>query len=194
MTLPYVIIPEHDIESRLESMHGPATEYKCGNGLKPSQVSHFTPGQSVDFEWAMGAAREGICYLDISTTGRFYTIGTIKDCANESDGSFKSTIQLPSGVECERCTLRFRWMPASSGDTFMNCADISISSDKETKTPSQPKRKRNNNKSRNLNKRKPSLLDDSFFKRDLVSSESKSDIVSQTNKLIARQWPCIGCV
>jgi len=115
----------------------------CGAAGTPGRVlTRYTPGQHINVEWDIVNADEGTCYLDLSTTGKdtdFQQLGSIPNCADLGNASFQSTLQLPSHITCEQCTLRFRWVPKFSGDTYIDCADVSITfSDSPTTQQSHP--------------------------------------------------------
>ncbi|KAG9299156.1 hypothetical protein G9A89_013804 [Geosiphon pyriformis] len=128
---PEIRIPKGDIENHLSQTRKASSDYKCGAATEiPRQITtHYTEGESIKIEFEIGKALEGNCFIDLSTTGKdtkFQTIGSVKDCGNKVD-IFKTEITLPKEVTCEQCTLRFRWIPKLSGDTYINCADVSIS-------------------------------------------------------------------
>ncbi|CAG8574101.1 17487_t:CDS:1 [Funneliformis caledonium] len=130
MTSPLIRIPQGDVENNLSITRSPTSSYPCGSGQNIGHVlTHYTSGQSINIKWEIGAAHEGECFVDLSTTGRdtdFKTIGSIPNCADKI-GENQTNIQLPTDVTCDHCTLRFKWLAKLSGETYLNCADVSIS-------------------------------------------------------------------
>ncbi|CAJ0760112.1 19702_t:CDS:2, partial [Entrophospora sp. SA101] len=69
----------------------------------------------------------GFVYLSTpSKDTDFKPISTIDNCADKVGENFQADVKLPENTSCERCTLRFRWIPKLSEDVYLNCADISI--------------------------------------------------------------------
>jgi len=108
----------------------PARQYPCGVNLGPGQLTAgFITGQTIELTWLITDALEGTCFIDLSTTGKdtaFKKIATIPDCAKTVGRYFHTNVNLPKGVSCKHCTLRFRWIPSLSKDVYLNCADVSI--------------------------------------------------------------------
>ncbi|KAG9307108.1 hypothetical protein G9A89_016936 [Geosiphon pyriformis] len=129
---PAIRIPKGDLENSLSLVRQPTIKYTCGatTGIAPQIRTHYTAGESIKIEFEIGNALEGNCFIDLSTTGedtKFQTIGSIPNCGDNIE-IFETKLELPKEVTCEQCTLRFRWLPKLSGDVYINCADISISS------------------------------------------------------------------
>jgi len=126
MITPSIRIPAGDDQNGLTITRGP-TPGPCA-GLKPGRVqSRFKKGQTVQIAYEIGAAHQGDCFLELSTTGadtKFQTLKKFK-CAQET-GNFKTTVKLPKNKSCKKCTLRFRWNAALTRELYHNCADISI--------------------------------------------------------------------
>ncbi|XP_068152539.1 uncharacterized protein [Drosophila tropicalis] len=70
-----------------------------------------------------------------------FSDGSLKQDINTTMGTIKSTVDLPSGVQCEHCVMRWTYtagnnwgvcedgtgaMGCGAQETFVNCADISI--------------------------------------------------------------------
>ncbi|CAG8605735.1 3881_t:CDS:1 [Funneliformis mosseae] len=131
MISPLIRIPHGDVENNLSITRSPTSSYPCGPSQNIGHVlTHYISGQSVNIKWEIGAVHEGECFIDLSTTGYdtdFKTIGSIQNCADKIGEDFQSMIQLPINVTCDHCTLRFRWLAKLTGETYLNCADVSIS-------------------------------------------------------------------
>ncbi|CAI2191857.1 1288_t:CDS:1 [Funneliformis geosporum] len=131
MISPLIRIPQGDVENNLSITRSPTSSYPCGSGQNIGRIqTHYTSGQSINVEWEIGVAHEGECFLDLSTNGHdsdFKTIGSIPNCADKIGENFQTSIQLPTEITCDHCTLRFRWLAKLTGETYLNCADVSIS-------------------------------------------------------------------
>nr|CAG8571556.1 11527_t:CDS:1 [Entrophospora candida] len=130
MTLPEIRLTKNDAKNNFRNARSPAKHYPCGTKLGPGKVlTTYTTNQVVNVQWDIEKALEGTCFIDLSTTGKdtdFKPISTIDNCADKVGENFQAEVKLPENTSCERCTLRFRWIPKLSEDVYLNCADISI--------------------------------------------------------------------
>jgi len=130
MTLPNIRLTKDDVENNFQDARSPAKHYPCGTNLSPGTIlTKYTTNQTVNIQWEITNALGGTCFVDLSTTGKdtdFKNIGTIPNCADKTGEDFQADVQLPKDTSCERCTLRFRWVPSLSEGVYLNCADISI--------------------------------------------------------------------
>ncbi|KAL1920665.1 uncharacterized protein VTP21DRAFT_1042 [Calcarisporiella thermophila] len=137
----------------------PNTNFPCG-GLPAGKVQKtFKSGGTIPVTWQITALHRGTCFLELSTDGNdgsFKTLKTLPNCA-DTNGEFSTTVQIPSGANCDKCTLRFRWLAKNTGETYLNCADIAIngsgsgsgggdSGEKETPAQEAPQQKGKNKK------------------------------------------------
>ncbi|CAH1763057.1 3815_t:CDS:1 [Entrophospora sp. SA101] len=130
MTLPEIRLTKNDAKNNFRNARSPAKHYPCGTKVGPGKVlTTYTTNQVVNVQWDIENALEGTCFVDLSTTGKdtdFKPISTIDNCADKVGENFQADVKLPENTSCERCTLRFRWIPKLSEDVYLNCADISI--------------------------------------------------------------------
>ncbi|CAG8510015.1 21342_t:CDS:2 [Cetraspora pellucida] len=131
MTFPKPRIPPGDEDNGLTITRGPTKQYPCAGNKKTTTLANFRPGQLVDVKWEIGAAHRGSCAIDLSTNGKdtdFKVLKTIDDCADQAGKNFSSKVKLPSRINCNSCTLRFRWKADITKELYLNCADIRINS------------------------------------------------------------------
>lgn len=146
MNFPHPRLPSGDFQTALALLGSPTTNYGCGNAPTPGRVTtKYVSGQSIKVVWEITEALEGQCFMDLSTTGKdtdFQQIGTLPNCADQVGDSFTANVKLPDNVTCDNCIMRFRWIPALSGETYLNCADVSIEDPKPKSLKMQKRRQR----------------------------------------------------
>ncbi|KAL1924079.1 uncharacterized protein VTP21DRAFT_7114 [Calcarisporiella thermophila] len=139
MVSPPIRLKPGDQNNGFDFAKGPNTRQPCGglvrilafasclaSGLSNVQAN-FQPGAQIPIKWQITAAHKGPCFIELSTDGRdgnFKTLKTLPNCA-ETNGDFSDSVS-PGNVQCDKCTLRFRWQAKLTGETYINCADISI--------------------------------------------------------------------
>ncbi|ORX92142.1 hypothetical protein K493DRAFT_338970 [Basidiobolus meristosporus CBS 931.73] len=126
MTVPEVRIPPGDRNVGLSLTRGPNSHMPCGGNPPGPTTARYSSGEMITIGWEIGAAHRGPCQIDLAThlDSNFDTLASW-DCADVS-GEFQTSVQLPEGVTCEQCALRFLWYAELTGETYVNCADISI--------------------------------------------------------------------
>jgi len=128
MISPQIRIKEGDADQGFTLTNGPTKEEPCaGNPAGPVQ-SKFKSGETIPIKWKITAAHRGPCTVQLSITGKdtdFKNLKKFDNCA-DTNGDFSDTVDLPKGVSCDKCTLRWRWDAQLTNELYLNCADISI--------------------------------------------------------------------
>ncbi|CAG8437216.1 9260_t:CDS:1 [Funneliformis mosseae] len=107
--------------------NGPTKDEPCAGNAQGPVKAEFKAGEIIPIKWKITAAHRGTCTVQLSTTGKdtdFKDIKKLDKCADEN-GDFSEKVTLPN-VNCERCTLRFRWDAEVTKELYINCADIKI--------------------------------------------------------------------
>ncbi|KAL1923494.1 uncharacterized protein VTP21DRAFT_8474 [Calcarisporiella thermophila] len=129
MTFPAIRIkPGDSARNDFINTEGPTENFPCG-GSPPGQVkTTFQAGQQVQVKWHISIAHDGPCFFELSPNGdngRFQQLLKVNDCA-KTVGDFSRTLQLPQGVTCNKCTMRYRWLAVLPAKPYLNCADVRI--------------------------------------------------------------------
>ncbi|KAK9765768.1 hypothetical protein K7432_005651 [Basidiobolus ranarum] len=126
MTQPEVRTPPGDRNVGLSLTRGPNSHMPCGGNPPGPPTARYSSGERISVNWEIGAAHRGPCQIDLAThpDSNFHTLLTW-DCA-DTPGDFQTAVQLPSGIACEQCVLRFLWYAEFTKETYVNCADITI--------------------------------------------------------------------
>ncbi|RUS14595.1 hypothetical protein BC937DRAFT_93581 [Endogone sp. FLAS-F59071] len=135
MTEPQIRLAPGDADNGLTFARAPSNNYPCAGVAPGAIVAHWQPGQTVTYKWEIGAPHQGSCFLELATNPDgtdFRVIKTDENCADAAGNGFSSTVHLPDGVTCEHCVLRWRWMAKLTGETYLDCADVSIGSQKRS--------------------------------------------------------------
>nr|CAG8433189.1 15333_t:CDS:2 [Entrophospora candida] len=133
-------IPSGDENNGLTLTRGPTQASPCAGLKKGPALANFRPGQSINVLWEIGAAHGGNCTIELSKNvndSNFKKLKTLTDCANVVGNNLSAKVDLPRNVECESCTLRFRWEAKTTNELYLNCADIKISRKKNKRRSSQ---------------------------------------------------------
>ncbi|RIB20340.1 hypothetical protein C2G38_2179580 [Gigaspora rosea] len=119
---------------------GPTTIQPCSGFEAGPIVATYQPGQLIPISWTIFTAHQGSCSVQLSSNGNdtdFQELKSYSNCADEI-GTFNDNVQLPAGVACDKCTLRWVWNSALNGELYLQCSDIKIEniSNKSTTTVS----------------------------------------------------------
>ncbi|CAG8601454.1 5809_t:CDS:1, partial [Scutellospora calospora] len=116
---------------------GPTTQQPCSGFEAGSIVATYQSGQLIPITWKIFTAHQGNCSVQLSTNGKdseFQELKSYSNCADEI-GTFNDNVQLPTGVTCEKCTLRWVWNSALNGELYLQCSDIKIGGENNTVSP-----------------------------------------------------------
>jgi len=142
MISPPIRIKPGDENQGFTLTNGPTKEEPCaGNPAGPVQ-SKFKSGETIPIKWKITAAHRGPCTVQLSVTGQdtdFKDLKKFNNCA-DTNGDFSDTVNLPKGVSCDKCTIRWKWDAQLTNELYLNCADISIGNgDNKVKRSGVPK-------------------------------------------------------
>ncbi|CAI2165853.1 14635_t:CDS:1 [Funneliformis geosporum] len=127
MVDPPIRIRPGDVENGLTITNGPTKDEPCAGNAQGPVTANFKAGATIPIKWKITTAHRGTCTVQLSTTGKdtdFKDVKKLDKCADEN-GDFSEDVKLPN-VNCERCTLRFKWDAVVTNELYINCADISI--------------------------------------------------------------------
>ncbi|CAG8766583.1 7595_t:CDS:1, partial [Racocetra persica] len=124
----------------LQMTAGPTTEQPC-SGYEPGPiVATYKSGQVIPITWTIFTAHGGTCSVQLSINGKDSEFQEIKSYSNCADaiGTFNDTVQLPTGIACDKCTFRWVWNSALNGELYLQCADIKIEAENNKSTNTVP--------------------------------------------------------
>ncbi|KAL1915695.1 uncharacterized protein VTP21DRAFT_6454 [Calcarisporiella thermophila] len=119
---------EGDAERGFPVATGANNRPPCGGLQRGETKGQFKEGGKLPLNWAIKTPRGGPCLFELSTNGQdsnFRPILKVNKCGDKA-GDDNTQINLPRGLTCDQCTVRFRWVSQRPRLNFVNCADISI--------------------------------------------------------------------
>ncbi|KAL1919722.1 uncharacterized protein VTP21DRAFT_1653 [Calcarisporiella thermophila] len=118
-----------DEDRNFQFATSPNNKFPCGGLQRGQTKGAFKEAGKLPLNWAIKTPRGGPCLFELSTNGQdsnFRPILKVNKCGDKK-GDDNTQIDLPAGLTCDRCTVRFRWVSQRPRLNFVNCADISIS-------------------------------------------------------------------